>query len=81
MGGSESGCGGAMGRYGVRIGLYVCNVKHLEVVAYGKIWAKIAPLFLQSILRFCALSQSIDSLRNSLTSEVVDPILPSIRVF
>ena len=33
MGGSESGCGGAMGRYGVRIGLYVCNVKHLEVVA------------------------------------------------
>ena len=81
MGGSESGCGGAMGRYGVRIGLYVCNVKHLEVVAYGKIWAKIAPLFLQSILQFCALSQSIDSLRNSLTSEVVDPILPSIRVF
>ena len=79
MGGSESGCMGVVRKYGVRIRLYICNVKHLEVVAYGKIWAKIAPL--QSILRFCALSQSIDSLRNSLTSEIVDQILPSIRVF
>ena len=88
MGGSESGCGGAMGRYGVRIGLYVCNVKHFEVVAYDKVWAKNSPTFPSlnfTVLRIIAINQfafAINcSLRNSLTSGIVDPILPSIRVF